>query len=84
MRFVERLLGIKGETVRIRLVSLIRAGKADALEELLEDRFKIPKYHRSEFHRAIVVGLEFEAPHFVAGARNGAVVAPKSVRQTSD
>jgi hypothetical protein len=64
MRFIKRWLGIKGETVRTRLVSLIRAGKAEALDAFLGERFGIPERRRSEFQGAVVALLEFEPSVF--------------------
>jgi hypothetical protein len=55
---VEQLLGIKAETVKRGLVSLLRAGKWETLNLVLEQRYRIPRWHRSEFGPAIVVGME--------------------------
>ena len=61
---VEGLLGIKGETIKAKIVVLLEAEQWEALSVVLEERFRIPEWHRSEFHRAIVVGMHFEPSAF--------------------
>jgi hypothetical protein len=60
MSTVEKLLRIKAETVKNRLESLLWKERWDELDAVLEDRFRIPEFDRSEFCGAIVVGREFD------------------------
>lgn len=39
---------------------LLQEERWELLDDVLERRFRIPQFERSEFHRAIVVGRRFE------------------------
>jgi hypothetical protein len=58
MHRVEQLLGIKAETVKRRLESLLEEDQWEVLDHVLEDRYRIPELHHSEFSAAIVVGRQ--------------------------
>jgi hypothetical protein len=69
MNTVEKLLGIKGESVKRSLEWLLRKERWELLDDVLERRFKIPQVDRSEFHRAIVVGRRFDPSAYRCWAR---------------
>jgi transposase-like protein len=60
----EKLLGIKAETIKTKLVSLLQADRWEMLDGLLEKRFGIPQFDRGEFHDEIVVGREWDPAAF--------------------
>ncbi len=64
MSAAEKLVGIKAETIKTKLVSLLQADRWEMLNGLLEERFGIPQFDRGEFCRAIVVGRELEPAAF--------------------
>jgi hypothetical protein len=60
MNTVEKLLRIKGESVKRSLELLLQKERWELLDDVLQRRFGIPQVDRSEFRRAIVVGRHLD------------------------
>jgi hypothetical protein len=66
---VEKLVGIKAETVKAKLLSLLDASGWESLDFVLEQRFKIPSPYRCDFHSVIVVARELDTADFSEWAK---------------
>jgi transposase-like protein len=66
MSAVEKLLGIKAETLRKKLTQLLEDDLWEMLDRVLEERFRVPRRQRTEFQIEVVERLAFEpeAPIF--------------------
>jgi len=69
MERVEKMLDIKAETMKGKLVRLLDHNGWEALDAELQRRFNIPEFYRSEFHRAIVDGRAHEKSAFRCWAK---------------
>ncbi len=64
MSAAEKLVGIKAETIKAKLVGLLNGHGWETLDDVFDKRFGISKFDREEFWRAIVVGREFDPAAF--------------------
>jgi transposase-like protein len=62
MNTIERVLRIKSETIKRRVLLLIP--QWERLSLVLQERFEIPDSYCSDFYDAVVVGVEFEPSAF--------------------
>ena len=66
---VEKLVGIKAETVKAKLMFLLEAHRWESLDYLLEERFRIPRSYRSDFKSMIVQARELDVADFSSWAK---------------
>ncbi len=63
---VEKRVGIKAETIKGKLLWLLKKDRWNVLDGMLEQRFRIPESYRLEFDTSIVANLDSEEPIFRA------------------
>jgi hypothetical protein len=60
MEAVEKILAVKAETLKAKVISLIDSWLWDMCDHILQKRYRIPKWDRSEFRREIVESRQFD------------------------
>lgn len=59
MSRVEKLVGLKGETIKTWFEWIVRENRWEAVGAELAERYQVPEYDLSEFHTSIILAKEF-------------------------